>query len=812
MSGILTTQKPSWLPQTLFVAAILLFMLLFSACSDTAVMTPGSNKNNGNGEPCVGSACNALCDSVECDFGQSCYRGVCHESCQSGNDCPDSQICEQGRCAAADCSLTPCNDGEVCFRGVCHETCTSSLECPGQETCEEGRCVGEDTPDPGPDPDDNTCNANKPCKDGKDCVKGTCIDRLCENMQCPAGETCNRGTCFPVCTNTDDCADGSRCNNGRCTPFDCSQVTCRADETCSQGLCFPNCTDSAQCPAGTNCQNNLCVGDKCDTITCSANTNCYEGHCLDACQNDGQCDAGERCHLANRVCVPKDCSGNYCDTGAVCDQGVCYQGCLDHSDCGFGQRCEQDKCVNPGCENKFCPQGEQCYRGECRESGCTDDKSCPQGTQCHKQSTLCLPKDCSKTTCLQDEICDPANGSCETKCKENADCPKGNTCNPSKGFCDDTCKDTTCSAGNACSNGTCYPTCEQTSDCRIDAFCHHDGICLPLDCNNVKCDASRPLCEEGTCRLCKNVDRVTGRSQDPENRRYYTAANFALHLFDDGAETAILALGRVKAFDISPDAITAGPLAHKLGAPILLTEFTRVPPITEQTLKRLGVKNIIIVGGNQAVSTGVENKLRQDGYKVTRYGGQEREDTAGLLAEALNPNSTYAFVVSADMQELLSAITIGGVAATMRAPILLVYKDRIPPVTQRLLTQFGTTKTIVLGNSSIISDAVLAGLPNPERLDFSAGLPLSEGIAQFAIKNGPNLTHVNVAGIDSLIDALVSGASGRILLLTDKNNLDARTEKFLKDFAKNALLIGDENAISQKVEDDICTALSSPRK
>lgn len=804
------SHRPGWLPLSFFL--VLIFGWMLAACSDTTVMTKKkSNDNNDFGETCVGSECDSLCADVQCNLGETCYRGVCHESCQNEDQCPGAQICEQGRCTAADCSLTPCNQGEVCFRGVCHESCTQSLDCPGTEICSEGRCIAEDD-NPGPDPEDNSCNANKPCRDGKDCLNAQCVDMLCENVQCPAGETCSRGVCYATCNDTDDCNDGERCNNNRCTPFDCSQVTCRADETCSQGLCFPTCNNSSQCPAGTDCKNGQCIGDKCDGITCSADTNCYEGHCMDACQNDAQCNTGERCHLANRVCVPTDCSGNYCDAGAVCDNGVCYQGCLDHSDCGFGERCEQDKCVNPGCETTFCPQGEQCYRGECRTSGCHDDGDCSGDDQCHKESTLCMPKDCSKTQCLQDEVCNPDTGACETKCEKNADCPQGSSCNVSKGLCDDSCQQTTCRAGTACNNGNCYPTCDQTRECPSNSFCHHDGICLPLDCGNVSCSASRPVCEEGTCRLCKNVDRVSGWSQDPEHRRYYTAANFALNLYDDGADTAILALGRVSAFDISPDAISAGPLAYKLGAPILLTQFKSVPPITQSTLKRLGVKNIIIVGGTLAVSPDVENQLRQDGYSVTRYGGQEREDTAGLLAEALEPTTPYAFIVSADNQQLLSAITIGGVAATMRAPILLVHKDTVPPVTQRLLTQFNTTRTIVLGDSSIISDSVLAQLPNPERIDAPAGLKLSAAIAKFAIESGPNLTHVNVAGIDSMIDALVSGASGRILLLTPKNQLDPDAEDYLKEHAKNALLIGDENALSQKVEDDICNALNSPRQ
>ncbi len=783
---------------SLFVALVALVLAL-SSCSDTTVLIPKKNNNDAN---CEGAACDS-CEDVTCSGSEVCYRGVCHSSCFGDSECPAEQICEQNRCVAPDCSLTPCRGGEVCFRGVCHESCLESTECFGEQICRDGRCQ---------DDEGEACGIDTPCNDGGDCVAGLCVDPLCDNVQCANGESCNRGTCYGVCTDTSECPADTRCHRGRCTPFDCDQVSCRADETCSQGICFPSCVNNAQCPGGTSCRNNLCVGDKCDNVSCDANTNCYEGHCFDGCESDAQCAGNERCYLARRVCVPLDCSGDYCEASDVCDKGVCYQGCLDDADCSQGKRCEQDVCVDPACETKFCPQGEQCYRGDCLVSGCPDRVTCPAGTRCHEPWKLCTPTDCNAVKCYQDEVCDPATGTCPLKCDADADCPQGSACNLAKGFCDDSCAQITCDAGLICANGDCRKQCERTSDCPNDSYCHHDGVCLPFNCSGVACTPSRPLCEDGTCRMCRDVDRVSGWSQDPSLRRYYTAASFALKLYDNGADTAILALGRVSSLDVSPDAITAGPLAHARQAPILLTEFTRVPPVTENALKRLGVKNVIIVGGVLAVSETVATKLRGDGYNVVRYGGQEREDTAALIAEAMNPTTSIAFIISADNQHMLSAITIGGVASAMRAPILLVHRDTIPAVTARLLTQFNIRDTVVLGNTSMISDAVLAGLPNPTRISQTAGFALSAAVAKYAIDNGPNLTQINLASIDSLNDALVSGASGRILLITGSNSLHSEADAFLREHATEALLIGDLHALSKKVEDEVCTALSSPRQ
>lgn len=54
--------------------------------------------------------------------------------------------------------------------------------------------------------------------------------------------------------------------------------------------------------------------------------------------------------------------------------------------------------------------------------------------------------------------------------------------------------------------------------------------------------------------------------------------------------------------DDFPDALAAGPLAYQLGAPILSTLSNHLPEYVKNEIVRLKAKNVIIIGGDGAVT------------------------------------------------------------------------------------------------------------------------------------------------------------------------------------------------------------------
>lgn len=100
-----------------------------------------------------------------------------------------------------------------------------------------------------------------------------------------------------------------------------------------------------------------------------------------------------------------------------------------------------------------------------------------------------------------------------------------------------------------------------------------------------------------------NYKRLSG------NNRYKTAVAISQNGWKT-SESVVLARG-----DDYADALCAGPLAKKYGAPILLTEKEKLNAGTLAELKRLGVKNVFIVGGYGAISSNVESALTAAGMK-----------------------------------------------------------------------------------------------------------------------------------------------------------------------------------------------------
>ncbi|MFT5223032.1 MAG: hypothetical protein ACI867_001342, partial [Glaciecola sp.] len=162
--------------------------------------------------------------------------------------------------------------------------------------------------------------------------------------------------------------------------------------------------------------------------------------------------------------------------------------------------------------------------------------------------------------------------------------------------------------------------------------------------------------------------------------------------------------------DTYPDALAGAPLAHSLGAPLLLTNKAALDAVTRDEILRLGASNIIILGGPNAVSTGVENTLRNiSGVRsVRRIAGSNRFETATRVAAQLG-GYRDAYVVEGQSTDpnrgWPDAVSVAGLAAFQGRPILLVNKGSIPAETRAALR--GLSTATVVGGPGAVSTAVL---------------------------------------------------------------------------------------------------------
>ncbi|MCM3663700.1 cell wall-binding repeat-containing protein [Mesobacillus subterraneus] len=156
------------------------------------------------------------------------------------------------------------------------------------------------------------------------------------------------------------------------------------------------------------------------------------------------------------------------------------------------------------------------------------------------------------------------------------------------------------------------------------------------------------------------------------------------------------------------DGLTATPLASAKNSPLLLTKRTLLPDETLQEIRRLGAKEIILIGGTGVISTTVENQLKSKGYKVTRIGGKDRYETSLMIARELDK------IIDVDTVHLAygwgepDALSIAAQAGLKKQPIILANKNTVPAATFSWLKQEGLANAYFIGGTGVISPNILS--------------------------------------------------------------------------------------------------------
>ena len=262
------------------------------------------------------------------------------------------------------------------------------------------------------------------------------------------------------------------------------------------------------------------------------------------------------------------------------------------------------------------------------------------------------------------------------------------------------------------------------------------------------------------------------------------------------------------------DGLSASPLAAKLNAPMLLSKTDEVPKSTLDYLKKLSenttisnLKNITInlVGGKGVLSDNVERQLKDLGYTVKRYGGENREATSMKVANAIG-NKDNAFVVGANGEA--DAMSIASVASSTKmsqtnnaiAPIIV---SNFKGLSSNALDFLDSAKTVtVLGGEAVVSneefDAIKEAVPTTAKVDRIAGANRQETnakvISTYYKGNFGNDSDVLVAKdgqrnkmelVDALtVSNLAALKNAPIVLATDK--LDKAQMNVLQLNAKQA--------------------------
>ena len=208
--------------------------------------------------------------------------------------------------------------------------------------------------------------------------------------------------------------------------------------------------------------------------------------------------------------------------------------------------------------------------------------------------------------------------------------------------------------------------------------------------------------------------------------RYETAVEISKYrsiVFYESS-TVILANGMNYA-----DALAAASLARYYHAPILLTNTHSLNPATREEIKRLDAREVIILGGENAVGKEVVDELIQNGIRqeyIARLYGKDRYATAVAISKHLSKDDSFKrsvfFVYGNGFADSLS---IGSVAAKRFNPIIYLRTNgEIDEATASYLAEIkGKVKNAyVIGGEGVISDdmmkkaAAAVGVDKPIRI------------------------------------------------------------------------------------------------
>jgi putative cell wall-binding protein len=280
-----------------------------------------------------------------------------------------------------------------------------------------------------------------------------------------------------------------------------------------------------------------------------------------------------------------------------------------------------------------------------------------------------------------------------------------------------------------------------------------------------------------------------------------------------------------------PDALSSGYLAHQLStASILLSAQSFLPAVSADEMRLLGVRTVVIVGGTNAISAGVQAQLEatpqyypgglqtigQGKLQVIRLGGANRYETnrlANEYASAYSGNIVGRTAITFGQASKLTALVATGegfadalsagpatrgIGGPYGLPLILTNTAGLVPEASGQLTDLGIEQAVIVGGTAAISSGVATSISGMgvavDRLAGANRYGTSTAIADF--ETAPVVPTSTVSGglgftgttaflstglnyADALAGAPLASGSGSPILLTDPTNLSAETQTWL---------------------------------
>ncbi|MBR7743278.1 PQQ-dependent sugar dehydrogenase [Phycicoccus sp. BSK3Z-2] len=300
------------------------------------------------------------------------------------------------------------------------------------------------------------------------------------------------------------------------------------------------------------------------------------------------------------------------------------------------------------------------------------------------------------------------------------------------------------------------------------------------------------------------VSRVAGAD------RYEVAAAVSADAHPSGADEVIVATGAR-----FPDALAGSALGGREDAPVLLTRPGELPDSTRTELERLSPERITVLGGSASVSDEVLEELRDLAGTVERVGGADRYTVAARIANRRYERGVDAVFIASG-ETFPDALAAGPAAAVNGAPLLLVRRNSLPPVTAETLRVLQPKRIYVLGGTATISNATsnairpFAGAP---RTRLSG--PDRYAVAREVAREFWETSDVAIASGQTFPDGLTlgaaAGAQGEPLLLSRSGGVPRSTgQQVIRLAADDVTMAGGTASLGPEVVTDLRRLVGLP--
>ena len=285
---------------------------------------------------------------------------------------------------------------------------------------------------------------------------------------------------------------------------------------------------------------------------------------------------------------------------------------------------------------------------------------------------------------------------------------------------------------------------------------------------------STPAEQQKTTTRVAGADRINTAVE--VSKKYY-----------ESAETVIIAN-----YEQFADSLSASALSKALKAPILLVKKDQLDSVVAQEIKRLGAKNVIVIGGEKSVDK-AKNSLSK--YNLQTIAGSDRYETSAKIAQEIIKVIGTKKAVIASGEVFADALTVAPLANKNNMPILLVQPNNIPKATQEVLKQI--EEVIIVGGEKTISKEVENKLPNPTRIVGANRYETAKKIYEYGFKDR---VEVNIANGTVPADSLVIGSIDCPILLVEANEIPEATKQAIKESKfEKVNVFGGENSIGESV-------------